>query len=519
MTENRIWYVNSNRKTFGPYTKDEVIQMLKSGSLKFNDYLFKEGYGDWDFIYNVAEFDRRLIMPDGGQPLVEAPKAEVPIEESDAAPEGQDLWFVHDGEHQMGPYTSSYIKESLNNKTIFWTYYVWRDGFENWVQIKECKEFERRTRPRGQAPANVDITTNFEEIKKQAMPTIDQNKEMYGTVDQQSSYQYGLTEEDQEELKGKYPVKAIISLIVISILLFTAVRMYPKIMQNTRLKMRESNAESIYDKAQDLLKQNKLDEAYNKFYDLSDMYPDTKASRKSENELRSKEPAIKSQVADETRRIKNLMDAYTKKYGIMPSNAVDIAYVPPFYMKYFADTYFKRDANGKIAIMTKGTKVPVQEYVFLVDGNSKEIDREDLKPEEFALNVQMYIKLSYAGKRTVVKPLDIPQIVKQDLGTVEKKAYPAPKENKSKEPVKKPVNKIFPPKEENTEEQQLDSQDNVDNVDNGDLADESRSGITRKSKKVVAPEEQDITDEDVSPQDENAGEQLSDEINKIRTDK
>ena len=342
MTENRIWYVNTNRKTFGPYTKDEVIQMLKSGSLKFNDYLFKDGYSDWDFIYNVAEFDRRLIMPDGGQPLVEAPKAEVPVEESKTVPEGQDLWFIHDGEHQMGPYTSNYIKEALNNKTVFWTYYVWRDGFENWVQIKECKEFDRRKMPRGQTPVNVDITNNFEEIKKQALPTIDQNRELYGNVDRQNSYQYGLTEEDQEELKGKYPVKAIVSLIIISIVLFSAVRIYPKMMQNTKTKLRESKAESIYNKAQDLLKQDKLNEAYNKLSDLNDMYPDTKASRKSENELRAKEPAIKSQMADETRRIKSLMDDYIKKYGIMPSNAVDIGYVPPFYMKYFAETYFKR---------------------------------------------------------------------------------------------------------------------------------------------------------------------------------
>jgi len=517
MTENRVWYVNTNRKTYGPYTKDEVVQMLKSGNLKFNDYLFKDGYNDWDFIYNVAEFDRRLIMPDGGQPLVETPKAEVPVEESGTAPEGQDLWFVHDGEHQMGPYTSSYIKESLNNKVIFWTYYVWRDGFENWVQIKECKEFDRRTTPRGQAPANAGITTNFEEIRKQALPTIDQNREMYGNFETQNSYQYGLTEEDQEELKGKYPVKAIVSLIVISIALFSAVRMYPKIMQDTKIKMRESKAESIYNKAQELMKQDKLDEAYNKLYDLNDMYPDTKASRKNENELRAKEPAIKSQLADETRRIKNLMDSYTKKYGTMPSNAIDVGYVPPFYMKYFAETYFKRDVNGKIAIMTKGVKIPVQDYVFLVDGSSKEIEREDLKPEEFALNVQDYIKLSYAGKRTVVRPLDIPQIVKKDLEKADKKAtVPQPQESKTKDFSKK-YGKKFSPKEETQDEQLLDVQDNGDNTD---TADENKQTTTKKGrpKKVTAPEEQDITDDNAPAQDE-ANEQISDEVSKIRTDK
>ena len=511
MTENRIWYVNSNRKTFGPYTKDEVVQMLKSGNLKFNDYLFKEGYNDWDFIYNVSEFDRRLIMPDGGQPLVEAPKAEVPVEESAVTPEGQDLWFVHDGEHQMGPYASSYIKEALNNKTIFWTYYVWRDGFDNWVQIKECKEFDRRTTPRGQSPVNVGITTNFDEIKKQAVPTIDQNKEMYGDAVTPSSSQYGLTEEDQEELKGKYPTKAIVWLIVIAIVLFGAVRMYPRMIQNTRLKLREQKAASIYDKADELIKQDKKDEAYNMLFDLYDLYPDTKAARKSENDMRAKEPAIKSEIADDTRRIKGLMDSYIKKYGIMPSNASDINYVPTFYMKYFGNTYYKRDTNGKIAIMTSGVKVPVQQYLFMVDGNGKDTERDDLKPEEFALDVQTYIRLSYTGKRSVVKPIDIPQMVRKDLEKEEKKSiFP---ETKTKETIKRPPKRTLKEKEEGQEEQLQEGQDKTDT---GEATDEVFPAKRTRAKKALAPEDQDVTDE---VQDENTGDQYTDELNKIKADK
>jgi len=492
MTENRIWYVNTNRKTYGPYTKDEIVQMLKSGNVKFNDYLFKEGYSDWDYIYNVSEFDRRLIMPDGGQPLVEAPKAEVPVEESAATPEGQDLWFVHDGEHQMGPYASSYIKESLNNKTIFWTYYVWRDGFENWVQIKECKEFDRRRTPRGQSPVNVDITTNLDEIKKQAVPSIEQNRDMYGNAEQPASSQYGITEAEQEELKGKYPVKAVVWLVVIAIVLFAVVRLYPKMVQGTRDRMRENRATSSYNQAQNLIQENKLEDAYNVLFDLEDMYPDTKAARKSQNDIRAKEPTIKGQIADETRRIKSLMDSYTKKYGIMPSNAVDISYVPPFYIKYFADTYYKRDANGKVAVMTKGIKMPVQQYAFLIDGPGKDNEREDMKPEEFALDVQDYIKLSYVGKMSVVKPIDIPQIVKKNLQTEEKKATPpVTPPAKDKETTKKAASKVITPKVSDEVQQEQTEQD-TDYYDNGET-------IKKPTKKIKAPKvpnpDEEVTDE------------------------
>lgn len=425
MTENRIWYVNSNRKTYGPYTKDDVIKMLKSGKLKHSDYIFKEGYSDWDYIYNIPEFDRRLIMPDSGQPLVEVPKDAIPEQDVSDEQEGQDLWYVHDGENQKGPYNTSYIKQALNDKTIFWTYYVWREGFDNWVQIKECKEFDRRRNPRNLTPINVGITTNLEEIQKQAVPSIEQNKELYGDVVQPATYQYGLTKEDQEELRGRYPVKAIVFLILMAVVLFGAVRMYPKFLHSSRIKAKENKAESMYAKAQDLVRLNKMEEAYNIMFDVMDMYPDTKAYKKVENDLIKNEPVVKAQIADETRRIRTLIESYSKKYAVMPNNAVDINYVPPFYLKYFSNTYFKRNNDGGISVMSKGNRIPVQNYMFVTEAPGKELEQDNVKPELFAIDVQSYIILSYVGQRTVVKPIDIPQIIKKELSSPAKEVRPA----------------------------------------------------------------------------------------------
>ena len=76
------------------------------------------------------------------------------------------------------------------------------------------------------------------------------------------------------------------------------------------------------------------------------------------------------------------------------------------------------------------------------------------------------------------------------------------------------------PRKDKEDQQEEPIIDTTDETDNADLADENKPTVTKsKSKKVVAPEEQDITDENVPIQDENAGEQVTDEINKIRTDK
>ena len=54
MNEGRIWYVNINRQTYGPYSRDEIISMLKTETVKYSDYIFRDGFKNWDYIYNIS---------------------------------------------------------------------------------------------------------------------------------------------------------------------------------------------------------------------------------------------------------------------------------------------------------------------------------------------------------------------------------------------------------------------------------------------------------------------------------
>ena len=416
MAENKIWYVNTNGQTYGPYTRDEVIPMLRDGSVKYSDYIFREGFNGWEYIYNVQDFDRRLLNPGGDQPLVEAPKETIPAEQVVAAEtagkEGEDLWFVHDGENQLGPYTSIYIREALSNKTLFWTYYVWREGFDNWVQIKNCREFDRRTKPRGESPVGLDITTDIGQIKQQATTSIPKAEgAMYSDVSQPANFQYGVSELEQEELKGKYPVKAIVILILIAAALFAVVRSYPYFV----IKAKEDKALKMYDQGVALVEQKKYAEGFDILSDLSDMYPNTKAARKEQNYIRSKEPVIKSQIADEARKIKKSIEDYVKRYGILPANAVDISYVQSFWVKYYGEVYYKKDPSGKVAVMIKGNRIPVEGYVFSMEGNNE--SESDLTQIEFDAKAQGFIKMVYAGVRTNIKPVEVPQLLKKEAVT------------------------------------------------------------------------------------------------------
>ncbi|MFH1223694.1 MAG: DUF4339 domain-containing protein [Pseudomonadota bacterium] len=462
MTEDRIWYINADQQTYGPYTKDEIISLLKDGSVQYANYIFKEGFANWDFIYNIPEFDRRLINPGGTQPKVEAPKEAAPVVDVAAekaaaeqvAPD-ETLWYVHDGEHQLGPYNTQYVKDCIDDKTFFWTYYVWREGFDAWVQFKDCKEFDRRKTPRGEKPKDLDITTNYDEIQKQAVhgvPTVDQN--LYSEAQLPGNYQYGLTDADQKELRGKFPIKSLIFLIVLAVALFGAIRTYPKLISNSQIKNKEAKAEKLYEKAKKSIDQNKMEEGYDVFFDLMDMYPDTKVTRKSQNEILSKSPFLKGQLADEARKVKTRIDDYVRRYGIFPNNAVDISFTPSFWLQYFGDVYYKKDLNGKTVIMVKGKKLPVEDYMFVSDGAGKDTESE-IKQSDFEIQSQSYIKLIYAGKKTVVKPLDIPQLLKKKE-TPSLPPLPAPTPA-PKKPIKK-LKKPAPAEEDNVDEQPLDAE-------------------------------------------------------------
>ncbi len=437
MNENRIWYVNVNTQTYGPYSREEIISMLKTETIKYSDYIFKEGFKNWDYIYNVNDFDRRLLNPGGDQPLVHAPKEAAPQEavQQEKVQEGEkpvdELWYIHDGEHQVGPYSASYIKEALENKTLFWTYYVWKEGFDNWVQVKDCKEFDRRKTPRGQTPSNIGVTTDYDEIQKGAvsgLPKKEDNPQIYGAVEQPSSFQYGISDLDQEELKGKYPVKGVLILIGVMAVLFGVVRAYPWLSERSR----EKRAMEMYEAGIQLIdRQDKPEDGFTKLFDLMDMYPNSAAERKNENYIRSKEPMVKSQLAEEGRKIRRLVEDFDKKYGILPANAVDIGYVPSFWLKYFGEVYFKRNTQRKIEVMVKGLKFPVETYAFTTDTDNKE-NEQDLKPEDTAASTRLYTKLSYTGKKSMVRPLELPKILKTTVLAPEKQ--PEAKEPAIKEP-------------------------------------------------------------------------------------
>lgn len=408
MKSLRIWFIHADKQTYGPYTVEEVLSMLMDGTIKYSDYAFREGFSNWEFIRNIPDFDRRLINPGGDQPSVNQPVNNTPSFQKENAIE-EDKWFLHDGETQQGPYSFEYIKDGLSDKTVFWTYYVWKKGMENWVELRKCADFDRRKLSRDESvPSN--LTTDLNDLEKQAIKheeamLLDGDDKDF-VLEKDRTYEYQNEIEGKIELidsnlgRGKYPIRAIFGLLIVALFFLGAVSLYPKFVQF----LRELDAKKLYVKAISQIEVKNYEEGFDSLFSIMDLYPETNTKRKVQNYLSSKEQLTKSSIADETKRIRTLMTLYVEKYGVLPANAVDISYVPDFWLKYFGEAYFKWDTAKKIYVMVYGIKRPVENYLYGINGKGEETESE-LKISDFQSKKQDYIKLEYTGTASQVQPI------------------------------------------------------------------------------------------------------------------
>ena len=212
-----------------------------------------------------------------------------------------------------------------------------------------------------------------------------------------------------------------------------------------------------------------------------------------------------------------------KKYGILPANAVDISFIQSFWMKYFGDAYYKKDQSGRISMMVRGIRIPVDGYVFTIETSNNETE-SDLTQAEFDLRAQGYIKLSYTGVRTSIRPIEMPQLLKKEV-TIPQQTQEQIKEKeqsviKKKERIKKEV------KEKDTGEKDLKDEESNQNdeavvSDDKDVEPSSDTVVLPPKKRIgrafKAPKEEDNgavddTAADAAP----GGDEFKDEINKIR---
>ncbi len=131
-----LFYVTHQGAQQGPYSKEQISDLLKYNKLNWNDYLFDEKVYDWIHIMEHALFTEEFNAS-FSEPLKKTPVRGAEIK--DELQKRQ--WFILKENTNYGPFSKLELIQMLQGKTLLEHDFAWREGVENWKKISVIPEF------------------------------------------------------------------------------------------------------------------------------------------------------------------------------------------------------------------------------------------------------------------------------------------------------------------------------------------------------------------------------------------
>lgn len=135
------YYLSKNDKELGPFSVSEIVAMVKSGELRYEDFAFCEKRQDWFFLTEIPEIFNQL--PKDTLRVVGGATGNEVASEPGASPTSfRDCeWYVLKGENRFGPFSYIEVVRMLQEKSLFEFDFVWYDGLQSWTRVAEMAEF------------------------------------------------------------------------------------------------------------------------------------------------------------------------------------------------------------------------------------------------------------------------------------------------------------------------------------------------------------------------------------------
>lgn len=131
-----FFYVTHKGQQQGPYSPEQITNMLKENKLNWNDYLFDEQAYDWMHI-----MEHRLFTQEFNQNFKDSLNMVAPNADSSVDQLKKRQWFVLKDNANYGPFSKAELIQMLQGKTLFEYDFVWKEGMESWKRLSEESEF------------------------------------------------------------------------------------------------------------------------------------------------------------------------------------------------------------------------------------------------------------------------------------------------------------------------------------------------------------------------------------------
>lgn len=112
---NKVYYLNINKKNFGPFSKEDIFSKISNGELNDDSLIYTKGEKAWDFLKNIDYFNEAL---------------------KGVGKNNIKRWFVHKNGENKGPYSISELLVQIEKGVFDLNDFAWSKGFDKWIPLK-----------------------------------------------------------------------------------------------------------------------------------------------------------------------------------------------------------------------------------------------------------------------------------------------------------------------------------------------------------------------------------------------
>lgn len=118
-----IWFVYNHSSVQGPFTQQELVELVRNAAFCKQDLVWRKGQKDWLTV-------ERWIAQN---------PSSVEASSSDQVQDLTEAWYVSYKSFQTGPFSFAQLVEKLQSREFHLASKVWTDGLNRWVPVLEAE--------------------------------------------------------------------------------------------------------------------------------------------------------------------------------------------------------------------------------------------------------------------------------------------------------------------------------------------------------------------------------------------
>ena len=150
------FYVSHETQQMGPYSVDEIVAFVQSGTLSPLDYIYDESMADWIlFMDHPALSDRVRALKPKTPPKTD-PKDDESVKhknevskkvvnhssvDAEIIKKFDHEWFVLKGENKFGPFSYVDVVKMLQQGVVYEFDFAWYEGMQGWTRVADLPAF------------------------------------------------------------------------------------------------------------------------------------------------------------------------------------------------------------------------------------------------------------------------------------------------------------------------------------------------------------------------------------------